>query len=871
MADVINDRDTLLIGSPQRANNPLNADILLQLSTPSGFRVVNNTGTPSTITITANLISLVGTVTFTAVGATITDNRDNTATLAYLDMAGDSATITAQLNSNGEVFTSSVEVGKIYSGATFYTWVKYADSAAGVGLSDDPTGKAYIGFAYNKATATESNIASDYAFSLIKGTDGQPGGQGADGQTLYTWIKYSDFSDGTGLYDTPTASTQYLGIAVNKTTSTESTNKVDYVWSKFRGDQGVPGNTGTPGATGDKTATVYLYQYAPAAPAKPTGTSGYTWATAVNSTYSANDGWSVVVPTNPGGPNTRLYVASVNITASGNTASTVVSYSNSSVAAWTQNGADGVSGVQSATAIVYQWAASIPTGPIGSGTYTWSNGTYAAPSGWSLVPPNPPSQGISLWAARVNIVDSAKNATTEFNWASASIYVAGSSGANGSAGPSGASFVIAYAASTSISSNTAPPPTTGKNSVPETNSGGIVGTYTKTVPALAEGQRMFQVDGIYDPTTNLVTWSVPYWSVFKVGSLSAIVVNTGNLTVTGTVSDASGNWSIDSNGKMTAKSFELSTSDNQLILQSGIPLSRQTATSPNFVPSVRQWKRWTGGAVPLGGSDNTANGEYIHFPASSDSKFVETDIQLLPYAETYTLSCLAISYGQPGVLAIDIIGSPNLFVRAFLVQPPVGSLQQYVATFTLPGGTSGVVIRCLTGNANQVEVADIKLETGYKATAWSDNVITPGNAAMKVFPDSITNTQFGGDLYSSNWNGVVGPGGAGWLLQRTGTFYAGDVRLRGNIAGGSFNGYAWPAAGLTGYYVGAEGALWGNPNNGSYIQITATGNIYTPTFRVEDGQVSIKSADSGQRTEIDKNGTRVYAPNGQMVVRIGVW
>ena len=43
----------------------------------------------------------------------------------------------------------------------------------------------------------------------------------------------------------------------------------------------------------------------------------------------------------------------------------------------------------------------------------------------------------------------------------------------------------------------------------------------------------------------------------KVGSLSAITVNTGNLTVSGTIADSGGNWSLDSNGNMTANSVAL--------------------------------------------------------------------------------------------------------------------------------------------------------------------------------------------------------------------------------------------------------------------------------------------------------------------------
>ncbi|UQF24206.1 phage tail protein [Vagococcus lutrae] len=52
-------------------------------------------------------------------------------------------------------------------GQTTYTWVKYADNDKGVGISDNPDGKLYIGLAFNKMTATESNVASDYSWSLM--------------------------------------------------------------------------------------------------------------------------------------------------------------------------------------------------------------------------------------------------------------------------------------------------------------------------------------------------------------------------------------------------------------------------------------------------------------------------------------------------------------------------------------------------------------------------------------------------------------------------------------------------------------------------------------------------------------------------------
>ena len=58
------------------------------------------------------------------------------------------------------------------NGETLYTWIKYATSASGANMSDNPTGRDYIGIAYNKTTPTESTNPSDYAWSLIQGEAG---------------------------------------------------------------------------------------------------------------------------------------------------------------------------------------------------------------------------------------------------------------------------------------------------------------------------------------------------------------------------------------------------------------------------------------------------------------------------------------------------------------------------------------------------------------------------------------------------------------------------------------------------------------------------------------------------------------------------
>ena len=136
-------------------------------------------------------------------------------------------------------------------GKTYYTWIRYADDAEGNGISNDPTGKSFIGFAYNKETPLESNNPSDYMWSDIKGEQGVPGEVGADGKTYYTWIAYSDNPDGNPMYQQPNENTKYIGIAVNKESQTESSDPNDYTWSRFKGEQGDKGDKGDTGDKGD--------------------------------------------------------------------------------------------------------------------------------------------------------------------------------------------------------------------------------------------------------------------------------------------------------------------------------------------------------------------------------------------------------------------------------------------------------------------------------------------------------------------------------------------------------------------------------------------------------------------------------------------
>lgn len=157
----------------------------------------------------------------------------------------------------GDTGPQGVQGPKGADGKQYYTWLKYADTPTS-GMSDSPTGKAYIGLAYNKTTATESSNYSDYTWSLIKGEKGDTGIQGpkgTDGKTTYTWVKYATSASGANMSDDPSGKT-YIGLAYNKTTLTESTSASDYTWSLIKGDKGDKGDDGTvhnAAAPSDKT------------------------------------------------------------------------------------------------------------------------------------------------------------------------------------------------------------------------------------------------------------------------------------------------------------------------------------------------------------------------------------------------------------------------------------------------------------------------------------------------------------------------------------------------------------------------------------------------------------------------------------------
>ena len=281
--------------------------------------------------------------------------------------------------------------------------------------------------------------------------------------------------------------------------------------------------------TASKSATASLYQWYAGTPGNPSGTSVFTWSTYASSSYTGGNGWQVSAPANPGTPGLQLWIASKAV--SDNATATTTSVSWASGYTILVAGANGTAGAQTATPTVYQWAATIPSGPSGAATYTWSTGGFgSAPSGWALTPGTSPSSGYTLWDAKLTLIDATAATTTAFNWTSSTI------SAIGYAGGTGASSRIMYARITGNPTPTTGTVTTsGNSSFPTGTNWGLTTTWYATDPNPSSTDSLYQSDGIYSPSTGNTVWSTPYISALKVGSLSAITTNTGSLTISGTL------------------------------------------------------------------------------------------------------------------------------------------------------------------------------------------------------------------------------------------------------------------------------------------------------------------------------------------------
>ena len=138
-------------------------------------------------------------------------------------------------------------------GKTQYTHIAYANSADGSkDFSVSDSNREYIGM-YVDFIPNDSTDPTKYAWSKIKGANGEngtPGKPGADGKTPYLHIAYANSADGkTGFSTTDGTNKLYIGQYTDYTQA-DSTDAAKYTWTKIKGEQGGRGPQGVPGLQG---------------------------------------------------------------------------------------------------------------------------------------------------------------------------------------------------------------------------------------------------------------------------------------------------------------------------------------------------------------------------------------------------------------------------------------------------------------------------------------------------------------------------------------------------------------------------------------------------------------------------------------------
>lgn len=198
-------------------------------------------------------------------------------------------------------------------GSSSFLWIRYSQNADGSNMTTDPTGAKYIGVATTKTSTAPTNN-TDYQWSLVKGTDGVKGEKGADGQTSYLHIKYSNDGGKTFTANGGETVGDWIGTYVDFT-ELDSTNVTDYTWNKVKGEQGPQGVPGPKGADGQSLYTWVKYADSPTSGMSDYPTNkkyiglAYNKTTPVESTNYADYQWAKIEGDQgaPGAPGTTTY------------------------------------------------------------------------------------------------------------------------------------------------------------------------------------------------------------------------------------------------------------------------------------------------------------------------------------------------------------------------------------------------------------------------------------------------------------------------------------------------------------------------------------------------------------------------------------
>jgi len=339
------------------------------------------------------------------------------------------------------------------------------------------TDPLYVSAATAQSGGTTDTIgAGEWATPVVfvqNGTNGSNGTNGFNTATVYLFqrtttatppsvpsatVTYT-FATGaaTGLTNgwaqsLPTTGGAYRWVTTATALSTSATDSIatgEWATSALLAQDGADGAAGSAGLN---NAVVYLYQRAASAPANPSTTSTYTFATSTLTGY--NNGWSTTIP----GGTSPLYVTAASASSTGAT-DTIAPAEWASPVIFVQNGADGSSGTNGTnTATVYLFQRTTtnvaPTLPSATATYTFATGAATGVNnGWTQTLPT--TGGAYRWVTTATALSTGTTDTIAAGeWAAAALLA--QDGTDGAPGSAGLNNAVVYLYQRSASAPSAP-------------------------------------------------------------------------------------------------------------------------------------------------------------------------------------------------------------------------------------------------------------------------------------------------------------------------------------------------------------------------------------------------------------------------------
>lgn len=308
--------------------------------------------------------------------------------------------------------------------------VMYATDAGAVAPFTDAQTDSAVSFVNGSWRIGNSAITGNADISYTNITIGSP----TDAGDYAQWPIPTAMSSSPAYITVPVRYKNSLGVVSQAGTATVQLVFVD------------PGANGLTSSTVDISGYTGFVQNAGGAftPATATLTAvltnviapTYSWAITGAIPTSATTASVVITPTSSATSVTaELTVNGANLTSAISKSVTMpVAYNGAA-------GQAGANGVMSAFPTIYIWTTSDtpPTRPSTSTTYTWSTGSYTAPTSWSTTALSNTTPGSYLWSITVPLNESATVATSTLDWSNTTYPIRGIAynGTNGAAGSSG--------------------------------------------------------------------------------------------------------------------------------------------------------------------------------------------------------------------------------------------------------------------------------------------------------------------------------------------------------------------------------------------------------------------------------------------------